>query len=412
MDRLIAIAEGKKKVERGRLEELRLRFLELLRINDELPSNVRLRRDEFDLDPSQHVAMRVETERKEARLRLEMQWDKARLELLHDKLRKRYTDVVESDLIILHAFATSHTVASYRRANFGERFKALFWKMLHPDDEGGDGDAQVESGDDDDDDQVTVQSDSSAIVNKKGKSMLRGRQAEIIAKAIARAEQAKREKLARQREWNALYEAKPAEDYADPIDVANIEVARNTIGDFKLKSASDYKVPEHLRTSSTSKRNELMTLQDIMHQKETAFNVQLFALRDRKRSIVERCTRYRERIFELHAALAPDQHVPVPPEVRMHPDELDTRVNPDDLDRGKLLAFEEEQRQMEIAQRRGGGAPAQAPAAANPDAKAEEVEDLKGKKRARQTVTKQVLGASQQQVSLMQSDLSTSDKYH
>ena len=42
---------------------------------------------EFELDPSLRHNMKLETTERIARVRLEMQWDKARLELAHHKLQ-------------------------------------------------------------------------------------------------------------------------------------------------------------------------------------------------------------------------------------------------------------------------------------------------------------------------------------
>ena len=44
-------------------------------------------------------------------------------------------------------------------------------------------------------------------------------------------------------EWRAFNATKPDEQYENPDDDAAIEVARNTLGDFKLKSALDYDCP-------------------------------------------------------------------------------------------------------------------------------------------------------------------------
>lgn len=44
----------------------------------------------------------------------------------------------------------------------------------------------------------------------------------------------------------------------DPNDEGLLKVALETIGDFKLKSAPDYKVPKHLRISTVRKFKELL----------------------------------------------------------------------------------------------------------------------------------------------------------
>ena len=55
---------------------------------------------------------------------------------------------------------------------------------------------------------------------------------------------------------------KPSDDYEDPRDVAEIKYALEHMGDFKLKTAANYVVPEHLRMNTARKLVQLATLQE------------------------------------------------------------------------------------------------------------------------------------------------------
>lgn len=57
---------------------------------------------------------------------------------------------------------------------------------------------------------------------------------------------------------------KPDENYEDPADVAAIKAARENMGDYKLKSARDYVVPDHLRMNAEKARNRLLILKDLV----------------------------------------------------------------------------------------------------------------------------------------------------
>jgi len=61
-------------------------------------------------------------------------------------------------------------------------------------------------------------------------------------------------------QWEELYRSKPDENYEDPEDVEAIQNAERTIGDFKLKTAADYVVPEGQRVNAEKKRAELFDL--------------------------------------------------------------------------------------------------------------------------------------------------------
>lgn len=57
------------------------------------------------------------------------------------------------------------------------------------------------------------------------------------------------------------YKSKPSDDYEDPIDLQNIKEAEENMGDFKLKTATNYKIPEHMRMNAEKKTNQLASLE-------------------------------------------------------------------------------------------------------------------------------------------------------
>ena len=61
-------------------------------------------------------------------------------------------------------------------------------------------------------------------------------------------------------QWEELYNSKPDEKVEDPEEARLLEQARENLGDYKLKTASDYIVPEHQRMTTTSKRRQLTML--------------------------------------------------------------------------------------------------------------------------------------------------------
>ena len=59
-----------------------------------------------------------------------------------------------------------------------------------------------------------------------------------------------------------MYRSKPDEGYEDPKDLAAIKEARENMGDYKLKTAKDYVVPESQRVNAEKKRIQLLNLLD------------------------------------------------------------------------------------------------------------------------------------------------------
>lgn len=66
------------------------------------------------------------------------------------------------------------------------------------------------------------------------------------------------------------YASKPSEDYEDPKDVEAIRLAKEKMGDFKLKTAKDFTVPEHMRMNEEKKRVQLVELEKkVMNKTQT-----------------------------------------------------------------------------------------------------------------------------------------------
>ena len=63
-------------------------------------------------------------------------------------------------------------------------------------------------------------------------------------------------------QWDELHRSKPDLNYEDPMDLAAIKEAQENMGDFKLKSAKDYIVPEKERVNADKKRGQLMELKE------------------------------------------------------------------------------------------------------------------------------------------------------
>ncbi len=53
---------------------------------------------------------------------------------------------------------------------------------------------------------------------------------------------------------------KPDPKMEDPNEVEALKKAQASMGDYKLKTASDYVVPEHQRVTTESKRRQLVLL--------------------------------------------------------------------------------------------------------------------------------------------------------
>lgn len=69
------------------------------------------------------------------------------------------------------------------------------------------------------------------------------------------------------------YKSKPADDYEDPKDVQAIKEAQVFMGDFNLKTAPDYKIPEHMRINAAKKEEELGQLDSMVLRNTCVFQI-------------------------------------------------------------------------------------------------------------------------------------------
>ncbi|CAK8686101.1 unnamed protein product [Clavelina lepadiformis] len=357
-DKMIRDAEAKKLAERRKIGKLRKTFLELLQKNEELPPSVQLQRNEFELDPSLRGKMVAETHEKVNRVRLEMQWDKAKLALTHDKLHKRFRSQLECDRVTVHSFNTSHVVSSYRVGKLADEYHSLREtveqrvRAASLASEGGavgllDGaTASLASDKQKADTESIEESFLNGAKQNRRQTILQGRQAEKVAKAIKKSEEVKLKREKRQKEWEELYKSKPDEQFEDPADVAAIREAQANMGDFKLKTAPDYVVPEHLRMDTEKKRYQILVLQGLVHRTKSEFNEKLLALRDGKLSMIDEMKSYVADLKTLQSKMEKSDRVAPPVIPRPHPDEEPHRKF--EYTRASLLRFEEEERQREI----------------------------------------------------------------
>ncbi|KAL4169004.1 hypothetical protein KRP22_009933 [Phytophthora ramorum] len=98
--------------------------------------------------------------------------------------------------------------------------------------------------------------------------------------------------------------SKPGEDADDPRDVVAIAFAQRNMGDYKLKTAADYVVPEHQRVNAVKKLRQIALLEESLYAARLRFNAKVLELRELKVQLINELRRDQERLIELLVALA------------------------------------------------------------------------------------------------------------
>ncbi|XP_064376544.1 cilia- and flagella-associated protein 44 isoform X6 [Dromaius novaehollandiae] len=151
------------------------------------------------------------------------------------------------------------------------------------------------------------------------------------------------------------YKNKPTDDYENPKDAQDIEEAQENMGDYKLKTAADYRVPEHKRMNAEKKMMQLASLEVLIHEKKANMNKQIMSLRDLKVSIIDEIKCLVQELKSIQAALDLSEQLPLPPIPQLHPDEVPEKKFQFDSD--ILLKFKHEQEAKAKLQEQLEGSP-------------------------------------------------------
>ncbi|XP_055500679.1 cilia- and flagella-associated protein 44-like [Leucoraja erinacea] len=343
-DLILKLAEEKKAKKRVELDKLQNDFKELQIKNAELPEHVQLQKEDFEINKKiQEEINRQITDRIEFVYK-EMAWEQEKYLIGLQKLQARFRNAVEYDTIIVHCFESDHKVSTYRVTSFSEKYHQMKLDVLRR--------SQL---------QVAQKSKDNLFKENKGAGidkttdqdlevdLLAGSQqpvskmfigiqhAERLQNLISQTDKAKAKIEQRKREWTELYLSQPDDNYEDPNDVLAIKNAQEHMGDFKLKTAPDYTVPEHLRINAEKKRNQLILLEELIHELKSEMSEKIISLRNTKLDIIEQITNLTKELVLIQIKLDPSQHLPIPVVPSMYPDEMPEKKF--QYDQEKLLEF-------------------------------------------------------------------------
>ncbi|KAJ8927185.1 hypothetical protein NQ314_020461 [Rhamnusium bicolor] len=108
--------------------------------------------------------------------------------------------------------------------------------------------------------------------------------------------------------WDQFLAKKPVPGINHPDDEKLFAEAKDTIGDYKLKEADDYKLPRHLRETTVKKYKQLMDARLKQHSMRHDFCVMVYKLRDEKYEVRQRLLNYRAKLLKIHEELPESLH--------------------------------------------------------------------------------------------------------
>ncbi|CAM9556243.1 unnamed protein product, partial [Discosporangium mesarthrocarpum] len=283
-----------------------------------LPPQERLSEEDLIIDPEYQETLERQGRELCEQVVKELEYSRERADRRLAKLRRRFTDRVETELITMRALQWDYEVSTFRVEAISPSLQAMLEKVHNQIREeeinGGSGGDEVSEG-------AAATSTSPEGVgevekvevgmgNRSGPAVggLGGGRAGRAGGALQPAkmstfEARRAERHRRQAALEALVQAKPGKDVDDPRDVAAISQAESNMGDYKLKSAPDYEVPEAMQLNVEKKEREMVLLEESVHSMKTRFNKHFLALRGIKRDIMACVAKDNCRLAEIQREL-------------------------------------------------------------------------------------------------------------
>ncbi|KYO22379.1 cilia- and flagella-associated protein 44 isoform A [Alligator mississippiensis] len=294
-DQIMKAAEDKKNEKRQKLAALKQEFLHLLQKNMELPKHMQLLREQFEMDHRICEEMNRQTAQRIQQVQKELAWEQEKHQIGLQKLQSRFRDMLEFDTVVVHAMGSNHQISTYRLLAISEKYykvkkqsQAGKKRVTKYDWKGKEVEQRRETLKETipvagvTEEEMEVEKLKKKTQSQTAAARLLENQLEKIRKIVEKADKAKAKIMQRKNEWEELLKSKPSDNYENPKDIQEIKMAQENMGDFKLKTATNYKIPEHMRMNAEKKKIQLASLEVVIHEKKLNMNKWIISLRDLK----------------------------------------------------------------------------------------------------------------------------------
>lgn len=278
-DKEIELADGKKQLVRNAIQELRNEYLALMADNEKLIPEKRAHKSQLSVDPYLERDIELEKKEKISNLQKELAWNTEREAIGPRKLRQKFLDVLQQETIEVKAFKSQKSVSTFRHLKLDDYVKQ-YLKLLYAVQIDNDRDHYASLSED-----IKIYQEKSAVEAYSQETGFNSKKKQDVTSGN-KLEERKKNRAARTQIWKKLMDCKPDEKYEDPKDVAAIRYAESHMGDYKLKSADNYIVPESERIDADKKTKQIMLLRESINTIQENFNSQVLTIRSKKAAIV------------------------------------------------------------------------------------------------------------------------------
>ncbi|NWT92511.1 CFA44 protein, partial [Urocynchramus pylzowi] len=349
-ERKMKEAEEKKNKKREELSALRQEFVFLLQKNQELPKHMQLHREEFEMDRRIFEELDRQTLQRIQLIQNQLAWEHEKQFIGLQKLQIQFQDSLEFTLTV-HAIQSNHQISTYSLIAVSEKYTqdkkrddsklAVFkekWTALK----------EAEQAEEEIPRSVVFENEAERLktpeVRKPTTRYIESRR-QKIRRLVEKYDALKAKIMKRRAEWHELYKSKPRDNHENSKDAEEIKEARENIGCYRLKSATNYTLTEEDRISTEKKMMQLAILEDLIHKMKVNMNKEIVSLRDLKVSTIDEIKSLVKKVKSIQANLDVSEHLPIPLIPQLHPDEVPEKIVEYNSD--VLLKFKEEQEAKE-----------------------------------------------------------------
>ncbi|NWY71724.1 CFA44 protein, partial [Erithacus rubecula] len=346
-ERKMKEAEEKKNKKREELSALRQDFVFLLQKNQELPKHMQLHKEEFKMDHRIFEELDRQTLQRIQLVREKLAWEHEKQLIGLQKLRTQFQDSLKFTLTV-HALQSNHQISTYSLLSVSEKYtqhkkhEDSKWAILK------EKWTALQEAEQHEEEILRetrpmhreAEMPETPEVQKPTTRYIESRR-EKIKRLVEKYDALKAKIMKRRAEWHELYKSKPKDIHECAKDSKEIKEARENIGCYRLKTATDYTLTEDMRISTEKKMMQLATLEHLIYNKKVNMNKEILSLRDLKVSIIDEIKSLVKEVKSIQASLDISEHLPIPLIPQLHPDEVPEKIVEYNSD--VLLKFKEEQ---------------------------------------------------------------------
>ncbi|NXR67975.1 CFA44 protein, partial [Rhadina sibilatrix] len=338
-ERKMKEAEEKKSKKREELSALRQDFAFLLQKNQALPKHMQLPREEFEMDRKIFEELDRQRLQRIQLVQKELAWENEKQLIGLQKLQAQFRDSLEFTLTV-HAIQSNHQISTYSLLTVSEKYaqdkrqEDSKWEVLKEKRTALKETEQAEE---------KIRRKTGPVHREVRKATTRYIESrhEKIRRLVEKYDALKAKIMKRRAEWQELYKSKPRDNSKNSKDAEEIKEARENIGCYRLKTATNYTLTEDDRISTEKKMMQLATLEDLIRETKMSMNKEIVSLRDLKVSTIDEIKSLVKEVKSIQASLDVSEHLPIPLIPQLHPDEVPEKIVEYNSD--VLLKFKEEQ---------------------------------------------------------------------